>query len=143
MRSKYALIIAAAIAADQTAKAVSGKLGLIHTANAGVAFGLMGGMSRASLIFSSCVLIFLLCAVFLRGGFSVSVKASLALASGGAAANLIDRVLSGAVTDWIFLPFSYIVFNRGLWINIADIEITLGIAAAIFFLCLDPKSHWW
>lgn len=43
----------------------------------------------------------------------------------GGGGNLGDRVFWGAVTDWIRMPF------LGLWFNLADVYISLGVLLAI------------
>ena len=73
-------------------------------------------------------------------GLSVAVRVlrtrvddvGLALIVGGAAANLIDRVATGAVHD--FIPSGPIVFN------LADVALALGIALAVIKRCVSGAS---
>jgi lipoprotein signal peptidase len=60
-----------------------------------------------------------------RGTRPPAVSAAFALIMGGAAGNLLDRVVRGRVVDFIYVHYyswSYPVFN------IADSAITIGVA---------------
>ena len=52
---------------------------------------------------------------------------------GGALGNIIDRVRSGSVTDFVKLPLGWPPFN------LADASITIGIV--VLFLVIDHARH--
>lgn len=102
--------------------------GLTGTAcNPGAAFGLLGNVPGAVLCLS--VLAFMvLVGVIAFGKVRVTARLGLSVMAGGALSNLLERMLSGYVIDWIPVPF------MDLYFNLADIEISLG--ALIAFLSL-------
>ncbi|MDP3730120.1 MAG: signal peptidase II [Candidatus Omnitrophota bacterium] len=87
--------------------------------NSGAAFGLFKGRSLFFTVFSVLIIAFI-CFYAIRGGCKdLLILTALGLILGGAAGNLIDRVLFGYVID--FLDFR-------VWpvFNIADASITIG-----------------
>ena len=100
--------------------------------NAGAAFGIFGSSPVFTLILSGIACVMILYAVFFMN-IKPLMRAGLAVMSGGALSNLIERVTLGHVIDWI--PFPFINLN----FNIADVEISLG--ALIAFLSLTPQGH--
>lgn len=104
--------------------------------NEGISYGLLGFAGSWLLIALTGVMIIFLGIWFVRDT-SQTARYGLALAIGGAAGNLVDRVAYGAVADFFHFhhdTFSWYVFN------IADIAIFLGaalLASSIFF---DKKS---
>jgi signal peptidase II len=119
---------------------VPGLLNLTHVKNTGVAFGLFAshGADGGAWVLVAMGLV-ALGAVFLYFRFA-SVRdrlllASLALIVGGAVGNLIDRLASGAVTDFVDV---YVGTYHWPAFNVADSAITVGIALMI----LDSfRSH--
>lgn len=53
----------------------------------------------------------------------------LCLIIGGGVGNMIDRILYGSVTD--FLYFNFVIFQTGI-VNLADISVTTGFFILIF-----------
>jgi signal peptidase II len=101
---------------------------LVHSKNPGIAFSIFADSRshgvRYLLIVGSLVVIALL-ARYLVAAKEVSSRAAagIALLLGGAAGNLTDRILHGAVTDFfevLFGAYRYPAFN------IADSAITIG-----------------
>jgi signal peptidase II len=119
---------------------VPGLLNLTHVKNTGVAFGLFAshGADGGAWVLVAMGLV-ALGAVFLYFRFA-SVRdrlllAALALIVGGAVGNLIDRLASGAVTDFVDV---YVGTYHWPAFNVADSAITVGIALMI----LDSfRSH--
>jgi signal peptidase II len=115
---------------------------LVHSVNAGIAFGLLSDSTSkwASflLVLCSAVVILLLVWLLLTGHAGrVESQAGIALIAGGAAGNLLDRLLHGGVTDFLELRagnFRWPAFN------LADSAITIG-AALIIFELLTSESH--
>jgi hypothetical protein len=56
-------------------------------------------------------------------------------ATRGAVGNLIDRVLTGLVTDFIQIPFDFPVFN------VADMAIITGVAMLVWWVLFGPAEH--
>lgn len=112
---------------------IPGVLNLAHVKNTGVAFGLFAaqGADGASWLLVALGLA-ALAAVFLYFRMAPShdrlLLVSLALVVGGAAGNLLDRVVSGAVTDFVDV---YIGTYHWPAFNVADSAITVGIALMI------------
>lgn len=110
--------------------------------NTGVSFGMLADSHPwITLAVSSAALALILVAGFaLRSGLE---KVALGLIIGGGAANLADRLMDGAVTDFISL-------HAGQWrlptFNLADVAITVGAALLIAsFVTMhgstDPKEQ--
>jgi signal peptidase II len=87
-------------------------------------------LTRVILIVGSVLIIGLIAWLLVAGRDASAVNAAgLALLLGGAAGNLTDRIVHGAVTDflevWVrFLPFS--LFNPWPTFNVADAGVTIG-----------------
>jgi signal peptidase II len=107
---------------------VPGLLNLTHVRNTGVAFGLFAsnGMS-ASWVLTGLGLL-ALSAVSVYFGYASprdrGLLVALALVVGGAVGNLIDRISSGAVTDFIDV---YLGMHHWPSFNVADAAISIGI----------------
>lgn len=112
---------------------IPGLLNLTHVKNTGVAFGLFAAHGAGG---GSWVLVVMglaaLTAVFLYFRFAPErnrlLLSSLALIVGGALGNLIDRLASGAVTDFVDV---YIGTHHWPAFNVADSAITVGIGLMI------------
>ena len=99
---------------------VSGFLSLTYIKNDGGAFGILGG-SQMILLIGSTVAVAVVLWMLLSGRPSVPTTLGCGLILGGAAGNLLDRLSSGEVTDYIHFSFWYIF-------NTADAAIVLGVA---------------
>ena len=100
-------------------------LRLTYTRNSGVAFGLGQGTGFPYYIFSLVAIIAIVW-MFLRGreGLDPVRRVSLALILGGAVGNLVDRVTSGEVVDFIEVgipTWHWPIFN------VADSAVTVGV----------------
>lgn len=102
--------------------------------NEGIAFGLLDDLGGAVIALGAVGFLILL-AYFLASGDRTRLWLPVGLLAGGALGNLVDRVREGFVTDFIDLPW---------WptFNVADIEITLGVALIILVYLreLDPGA---
>lgn len=115
---------------------------LVHSVNPGIAFGLFSGSSSRwisfALVLSSAIVILLLVWLLIAGyAGRPESQAGIALIAGGAAGNLLDRLLHRGVTDFLELHagnFRWPAFN------LADSAITIG-AALIIFELLSGESH--
>ena len=109
---------------------VPGFAALVHSRNTGMAFGLFGGsdtrwLSMILLLVSGAVVLLLAWLLFAGRVNAALAGAGLALLAGGAAGNLLDRVLHGAVTDFIELHAGSFYWPA---FNLADSAITIGAA---------------
>ena len=101
-------------------------ISLVHVRNDGVAFGFLSGGGAIVLIVTLAALGALV-AYFLWRPERPLLWLPTGMLIGGAVGNLIDRLSSGSVTDFIKLP---------LWpaFNLADTSITLGVLALLYVL---------
>lgn len=115
---------------------------LVHSVNPGIAFGLFSEASSRWIFFllvlsSTAVILLLVWLLIVGRAGRVESQAGVALIAGGAAGNLLDRLLRGGVTDFLELRagnFRWPAFN------LADSAITIG-AALIIFELLSGESH--
>lgn len=129
---KYFYVIFAAAAADQVSKLLAAKY-LVVFANSGIAFGLFSDLS-AFLPVISCTALLLFAYILLRTRCSPTTMYGVALMAGGVIGNLTDRVWMGHVADWIYLPLSKLFFTDGIWFNIADFCLVLGVMLIVIGL---------
>lgn len=133
------------VALDQAAKAVVeaelvpgeqvdvlGPVGLTLAHNEGVAFGLAGGGGDLPLIAFAVAALAFVCVLLARDPARPGMWAAVGLVAGGAIGNLIDRVRTGAVTDYL---------EVGSWppFNIADVAITVGVALFALILIREER----
>lgn len=97
---------------------------LTYARNSGIAFSLLAGRGLPLYVFSIVAAIAVF-ALFLRHErLSLARQLSLALILGGAMGNLIDRVSSGQVVDFILLSWGRHEFPV---FNLADTAVTCGV----------------
>ena len=111
----------------------------VHSRNPGIAFGVLSDSTspwtRVLLITGSVVVIAALGWLFVAGHTGGRMTAAgLALLLGGAAGNVTDRIVRGAVTDFFELWFGSYHYPA---FNVADSAIAIGAALVI----LDVLSH--
>jgi signal peptidase II len=113
---------------------------LVHNQNPGIAFGVFSDSSSPwlapVLVVSSVAVIALLVWVGRAGG--ALAQAGLALILGGAAGNVLDRLIHGGVTDFLEVrlgSFRWPAFNA------ADSAITIGAALVLFELFFGPHRR--
>jgi signal peptidase II len=63
---------------------------------------------------------------------------SISLIIGGGLGNIIDRILYGSVTDFLF--FDFVIFHTGI-VNFADIAVTTGFFILLFDAFLNRKNY--
>jgi signal peptidase II len=98
---------------------VLGPLSLTLAHNDGVAFGLASGGGIALVALTIVALVFV-GVLFARNPTRPGMWVAIGLLAGGALGNLIDRVRTGEVTDYLDV-LSWPPFN------LADVAITLGV----------------
>lgn len=101
-------------------------LNIVNTKNSGAAFGILQGETTflvvTSVIGLAAILVYYLFPPLEHG----LLRVALALQLGGACGNLIDRVRTGEVTDFVNFQF---------WpaFNVADASISIGVATILWF----------
>jgi signal peptidase II len=117
--------VATSIAPGETRKFLP-LVDLVHVRNTGVAFGFLSGGGALVLIFT-LVAVALLIGYLARRPDRPWLWLPTGMLVGGAVGNLIDRVASGSVIDFIKLPH---------WpaFNVADMSITFGVLALLWVL---------
>lgn len=114
---------------------------LVHSVNPGIAFGLFSETASKWISFlfvlSAAAVIVLLVWLLIAGhaGDTVS-QAGVALIAGGAAGNLIDRLLHGGVTDFLELRAGHF---RWPAFNVADSAITIGVVLVVIELLAGER----
>ncbi len=127
------LIAGAAILADQLTKTlishrldlgesvhVFGPFYLHHVKNSGIAFGFFQGAASLVTILTAIVVVWMFIYFARSGAKHPVLPVALGFLIGGSIANLIDRLRSGKVTDFID-PQHWPAFN------LADVFITVGV----------------
>jgi len=118
---------------------IPGILNLVHTSNPGVAFGLLADSQmpwRAPLLILFSVAVIGLIAWLLvtdRAGGQFG-QWGMALILGGAAGNVLDRIVRHSVTD--FIDF-YVGSHHWYTFNVADSAIVVGAALVLLELLRD------
>jgi signal peptidase II len=136
----FVFIAAAVLALDQLTKAIVRAklapneawphhdwiLNIINVSNRGAAFGILQGQT-AFLVVTSIIGVAAIALYYMYPPLEHGLlRIALALQLGGAAGNLLDRIRTGEVTD--FINFRY-------WpaFNVADSCISIGVATIFFF----------
>lgn len=108
---------------------IPGFFNIVHTENPGIAFGLLAEHSselRGALLIGFSVAVLLVISKILlrpRSPQTQMLRVGLALVLGGAFGNLYDRVINGAVTDFVEVHAGQYYFPD---FNVADSAITVG-----------------
>jgi len=111
---------------------IPGLLDLTYIKNDGGAFGLLGGRAVLLLAGSAAAVLFVLWTLLSRPPTRL-VATACGLVLGGAAGNLLDRLTTGAVTDYVHFSFWYIF-------NAADAAIVLGVALLLLASLRPERS---
>jgi signal peptidase II len=111
---------------------------LTYTRNSGVAFGLGAGLPFPYYLFSILAIIAILVMVTRRKITHGPRHLALALIMGGAIGNLIDRLASGEVVDFILLSWRHWQFPV---FNVADSAVTAGVVLFAFAWPYDAHEE--
>lgn len=103
-----------------------------HTRNAGAAFGMLPGNRFIFIGVSLLVLVGIGVYLWRWKPARPMIVVALGLVTGGAAGNLVDRVLVGYVTDFVQVPLDFPVFN------LADSAVVVGVAMLVWWLLFGP-----
>jgi signal peptidase II len=117
--------VAAGIAPGKTRRFLP-LVDLVHVRNTGVAFGFLSGGGGLVLVFTLAAMALLIGYLALRPD-RPWLWLPTGMLVGGALGNLIDRISTGSVIDFIKLPH---------WpaFNVADMSITFGVLALLWVL---------
>lgn len=128
--SKWAVVHGFGLEAGE-AHAVLPFLDMTLIWNRGMSYGLLSGSGDAGRWFLSLTALFAigLFLWFLRRGESRLTGMAYALIAGGALGNLVDRLIYGAVVDFVSLHW-----NGFYWyvFNLADVWITLAVVLLLY-----------
>ncbi|MGI8911539.1 MAG: signal peptidase II [Rubrobacteraceae bacterium] len=117
--------------------AIPGVLSFTYIENDGGAFGVLGG-SQFVLLAGSAIAVGVVLWMLFSGEPSRLTSAACGLILGGAAGNLLDRLTTGEVTDYLDLQFwplrAWPIFNA------ADIAITTGVALLFLSALRNPDK---
>lgn len=115
---------------------IPGLIDLFHVENTGAAFSIGRG---ASWVFVVCAaVVFVISCLFVwRNDLPLPLAMSIGSVAGGGAANMVDRLANGSVTD--FLATSFIDFPV---FNVADVFVTCGvIVSLLLYLRWDAQQE--
>ena len=107
-------------------------LSLTYIKNDGGAFGILGG-SRLLLLAGSAVAVVVVIWLLFSGRPTKLATLGCGLILGGAAGNLLDRLGSGEVTDYVHFSFWYIF-------NVADAAIVVGVSLLLLSALRNPEK---
>jgi signal peptidase II len=107
---------------------------LVHTRNHGVAFGLEADHGTLVVALVALALLALL-AYFATHAHRPLIWLATGLLLGGALGNLLDRIRTGSVVDFVQLPLGWPPFN------LADASIVLGVALLLFAIESPEHPH--
>ncbi len=143
------VVVAIVVASDQITKylietnmhlwqsitLVKNVLNLIYVKNTGVGFSFLSNNEKIVEIVTSTLIIFLIAfSIFWKGKKDWFFNLSMGLIIGGALSNVINRIFTGNVTDFIQVPY-WPIFN------VADSCVVAGaIGIGIYFLKRDGKG---
>ena len=101
--------------------------------NRGINFGFFGSGGTVSKIFLITISLLICVALYwwVRSNKDAAIRICVGLIIGGAIGNVIDRIIFGAVAD--FLNMSCCGVNNPFSFNLADIAIFFGAIGLIFF----------
>jgi signal peptidase II len=135
-------MIRARLPLHESVTIIPGLMDFTHTLNSGAAFGVLDG---ATFPFKTAVIAIVATAALVGVGLyayslghhQLLARVGLALIIGGAAGNLIDRIVSGSVVDFVDVYWH----THHFWVfNVADAAINFGVAIMILDM-LGAGTH--
>jgi signal peptidase II len=106
---------------------------LVRVGNRGIAFGLLAEIGAFVTVLAA-VSFAALMAYFIVTSDREGLWLPIGLLAGGAIGNLIDRATEGEVTDFIDPP-------RWPALNLADVEITVGVILLLLLYLREPERE--
>ncbi len=119
---------------------------LTHVENTGSAFSFTlvpnnPDINRYALVFIAFIASVIIAVLMAKSKLKIE-KIVFALILGGAVGNLIDRIIFGRVTDFLWLDFPDIIMNRWPVFNIADSSIVIAVTImAVYILFFSKKTE--
>jgi signal peptidase II len=135
-------LIRATVPLHSSVTVLPGFMDLTHVRNTGAAFGLLNAVEFP---FKTVVIAIVATAALVLVGWyaaglarhQIAARSGLALIIGGAAGNLLDRVVAGSVVDFVDVYWR----THHFWaFNVADSAITIGVAVMILDM-LGAEAH--
>jgi signal peptidase II len=139
--SKY--VVRNSIEPGQIIKLTSKMIWLTSIQNTGAAFSFsFGSPSLNQILFIIISIIAIIFIVYLSAKSKSKLEIiSFALILGGAIGNLIDRIIMGSVTDFIWCDFPDVIMRRWPVFNIADSSIVIAIVLMIVVTIFHKQTH--
>ena len=128
-------LLAPRFPADSSLPVAGEFLQITHVRNTGAAFGMLPGYRPVFM--AATVLVLVAIAAYWRrhAARAWPIVVGLGLISGGALGNLIDRTLTGKVTDFIYVAvIDFPVFN------VADSALVVGVGILMAWLLFGPEG---
>lgn len=121
---------------------------LVNSRNPALAFSFLSGLSspglRAVIVAGSLVILSVIAWLLVAGsGMSGFSCAGLALILGGATGNVTDRILHGAVTDFLEFTIRFIplrIFHPWPAFNVADSAISIGALCILLDIVFGQRT---
>jgi len=133
------IIVRSTINLHETIRVTEKFFWLTNIQNSGAAFSLFSNdntLTKYLLILVSIIAMVILTILILKSKSKIE-QVVFALILGGAAGNLIDRIIFGKVTDFLWCDFPDLIMERWPVFNLADssivIAITIMIIHTVFF----------
>lgn len=129
--------VKSALTPGETRLVFPGLLHVTHVYNTGAAFGLLQSQQLLLTAVSVAVLVYAWTKRRLISEQPSAIKLGITLGLAGAVGNTIDRIVRGAVLDFISVPLIPVF-------NVADVAITVGVIvllAAILFQREEPAPQ--
>jgi signal peptidase II len=126
-------MVRASVPEHDSVTVIPGLLDITHALNSGAAFGILNG---ADFPFKTAIIAFVATAALVGVGLYAAslahhqtiARVGLALIIGGAAGNLIDRIMAGSVVDFVDVYWR----THHFWaFNVADSAISVGVTMLI------------
>ena len=135
-------MVRASVPVHESVTVIPGWLDITHALNSGAAFGILDG---ANFPFKTALIAIIATAALVGVGMYAAslahhqlvARTGLALIVGGAAGNLIDRVVAGSVVDFVDVYWR----THHFWaFNVADSAISVGVTILILDM-LTTGTH--
>ena len=136
-------MVRASVPVHDSVTIIPGLLDITHALNSGAAFGILNG---ADFPFKTVIIAVIATAALVGVGvYAASLshhqlvaRIGLALIIGGAGGNLIDRVLTGSVVDFVDVYWR----THHFWaFNVADSAISIGVTMLILDMLKIGRAH--
>jgi signal peptidase II len=135
-------MVKASLSLHESVTIIPGLVDFTHVLNSGAAFGILNGVDFP--FKTVLIAVIAMAALIGVGVYAASIshhqlvaRVGLALIIGGAAGNLIDRVLFGSVVDFVDVYWK----THHFWaFNVADSAISVGVAMMILDM-LSAGTH--